>query len=51
MTNQWRKTYELADKIKALQPWRKFQDTDVFGFETPLTDEAAFFVYLGNAGA
>lgn len=43
---EWKKLYELATEIKALEPWKYFWDMDIIH----LIDEEAYISILGRNG-
>ena len=47
---QWRRLYELAVKLKELQPWEWMEESDIFGVQHPETGEIGFVSTMGAAG-
>jgi hypothetical protein len=47
---QWRTLYDLAARIKKMEPWEWMNETDIFGIRDPLTNETGFVSVMGLAG-
>lgn len=47
---QWRRLYELADAIDALEPWTFLQEEDLFGVRDPVTGQDGFVSVMGSFG-
>lgn len=48
--NNWSKLYQLADRIKALKPWRFMYEDDITGVRDPITGSIGFISVMGNLG-
>ena len=48
--NNWSKLYQLADRIKALKPWRFMYEDDITGVRDPVTGTIGFISVMGNLG-
>lgn len=46
----WRSLYDAAVRIKELAPWDWMTESDVFGVQSPETDELGFVSVMGMAG-
>jgi len=46
----WRRLYEVAGKVRELEPWRWMEETDIFGVQDPEGDEVAFVSIMGLLG-
>ncbi len=46
----WREAYDLADRVKEIEPWYGFFDSDPFAFTNPQTGEPAFITLMGSGG-
>ena len=47
----WLKLYEIAEKIKELEPWKELWDTDLFVYiEDNDVDNSLYFCTMGRAG-
>lgn len=46
----WRELFELAGKIKALEPWTRYADRELFAVELPDTREMMYFGFIGMYG-
>ena len=49
-TENWRKLYALAERVKALAPWDWMEEADMFGVRNPDTDELGFVSVMGTLG-
>lgn len=47
---KWKALYEVADRVKKLEPWKDFCDIDVIAIRTEKMKEPAYFSIMGNAG-
>lgn len=47
---QWRRLYDLADRIKALKPWEFIEEDDLFGVRDPDTGVDGFVSVMGQEG-
>lgn len=47
---QWKELYEIALKIKELEPWKHLWDMDVFTIKLPDVDQPCFCSILGHGG-
>lgn len=48
--DEWRKLYELAARVKQLEPWTWMFEDEVFGVTDPETGTTGFVSVMGNAG-
>lgn len=48
--NQWIELYNLGLKIRAMEPWSRFQDLDIIAIEVPNKEEPYFCSLLGAGG-
>lgn len=46
----WRELFELAGKIKKLEPWTRYADRELFAVELPDTREMMYFGFIGMYG-
>ena len=46
----WRRLYELAAQIRALEPWLWMEETDLFGVEDPDSGDIGFVSVMGLLG-
>src|SRR3990172_8869613 len=46
----WRDLYEVAGQFRALSPWKWMEDHEVFGVQSPVSDEIGYCVVLGTLG-
>lgn len=47
---QWKRLYELMDKIRELAPWEYMYEQDIFGIQFPETGKLGFVSVMGNLG-
>lgn len=47
---EWKRLYELAVKIKEIEPWEWMEEIDIFGVQHPETEEIGFVSIMGMAG-
>ena len=47
---QWKRLFELADKLKALQPWNFLYEDEIFGVRDPGTGTIGFISFMGARG-
>ena len=47
---EWERLYELAVKLKALEPWEWMDEQDIFGVQNPETGEIGFVSIMGMLG-
>ena len=48
--DQWRALYDLAARIKNMEPWEWMNENDIFGVKDPLTNETGFVSVMGLLG-
>jgi len=48
--NRWRPVYELAKKIRALEPWQGMKKTDIFAVQDPASGKTGFISIMGMRG-
>jgi hypothetical protein len=48
--DDWKKLYDLMEKIKQLAPWDWMGEDDIFGFQMPGTEELGFISVMGTLG-
>ncbi len=48
--DQWRVLYDLAARIKKMEPWEWMTESDIFGIRDPLTNEIGFVSVMGLLG-
>lgn len=48
--DEWRALYEAAIALKAMAPWDWMTEVDIFGVQSPETDEVGFVSVMGMAG-
>ena len=49
-TEQWKKLYDLAFRVRDLKPWQQLWDSDYIIVELPGRDEPVYFVTMGRIG-
>lgn len=49
-TREWRRLYESAVRIKEISPWEWMTEADVFGVQSPETDELGLVSVMGMLG-
>lgn len=47
---QWKRLYELADRLLTLAPWAWMYDVDLFGVKDPESGEIGYCGFLGSGG-
>ena len=47
---EWERLYELAVKLKALEPWEWMDEQDIFGVQNPENGEIGFVSIMGMLG-
>lgn len=47
---QWKRFYELADRLFTLAPWAWMYDVDLFGVKDPVSGEIGYCGFLGSGG-
>lgn len=47
---EWRKLYEAGTKVKEMAPWEWMRETDIFGVQSPDTEEPGFVSVMGMLG-
>jgi len=47
---RWRPVYDLAQKIRALEPWRYMDETDIFAVLDPVSIKTGYISIMGNLG-
>ena len=47
---QWKRLYELADRLLTLAPWAWMYDVDLFGVKDPASGEIGYCGFLGSGG-
>lgn len=45
---EWERLYELAEKLKAVEPWDWMDEQDIFGVQNPETGETGFVSIMGS---
>ncbi len=50
LPESWRRLYELAGKVRAMEPWLWMEETDIFGVKDPETNEILFVSVMGLLG-
>lgn len=48
--DQWRTLYDLAARIKKMEPWEWMNEEEIFGVKDPLTNETGFVSVMGLLG-
>ncbi|MCL4529484.1 MAG: hypothetical protein M1282_08730 [Chloroflexi bacterium] len=48
--NQWKELYGLAAEIKAMEPWTYMEESHIFGFQLPGSDQLGFVSVMGMLG-
>lgn len=48
--SEWKKLFDLAVEIKALEPWESMEELDIFGVQNPETGEIGFVSIMGMLG-
>jgi hypothetical protein len=48
--DDWRRAYELAARVKAMEPWRFMDETDIFGVKDPKSKRLGFVSVMGGLG-
>lgn len=48
--DEWRRLYEAAVRVKALAPWEWMEEMEVFGVQSPETNDLGFVSVMGMAG-
>jgi hypothetical protein len=49
-TEEWRRLYAAAGRVKEMAPWKWMMEDDVFGVRNPERDEIGFVSVMGAAG-
>ena len=47
---QWKRLYEVATRLKEMEPWEKFWDSDIIGIQEGLEEDTTFYSILGYHG-
>ncbi len=47
---EWRRLYDLAARVREMEPWAWLAETDIFGVRDPENDELLFISIMGNRG-
>lgn len=47
---QWKELYEVATRLKEMNPWDKFWDLDIIGIREGAEEDTAFYSILGHGG-
>lgn len=47
---QWKRLFDLADKLKALQPWNLLYEDEIFGVRDPGIGTIGFISFMGSGG-
>lgn len=50
-TEQWKALYKAADKVRKLEPWKQFWDTDIIEVKADPATEPVYFSIMGAAGS
>lgn len=50
-TEQWKALYEAAERVRKLEPWTQFWDTDIIKVQEDPAAEPVFFSVMGAAGS
>jgi hypothetical protein len=48
--HEWTTLYELANRVRQSEPWRRLTDTDLFALRDPATQQVGLVSVLGNLG-
>jgi len=48
--DDWGRGYKLAAQVRAMEPWRFMEETDIFGVRDPLSKRLAFASVMGQLG-
>ncbi len=48
--DDWRRVYEAAGRVQAMEPWRFMEEIDIFGVQDPASDRFAFASVMGMLG-
>lgn len=48
--DEWRRLYDVAQKVHDLAPWQWMEESDLFGVQNPENDDLGFVSVMGMAG-
>lgn len=49
-TQEWKKLYELMDKVRGISPWDWLEEDDIFAVQDPETEKIGFVSVMGAIG-